>query len=153
MNQMINSVKIGIRLVLLLFIAFNSYAAMYKWVDEDGNTHYSEKPPAGDIDVQTIKPPPKVDTEAANQELANKQEQLKQVDENRSKQAEEEAALQQQAAIQKKNCETAQKNLATINANPRVYSTDEQGNRYKVGEDERQQKIAAAKKAIAEYCK
>ncbi|MCG8614453.1 MAG: DUF4124 domain-containing protein, partial [Pseudomonadales bacterium] len=29
---------------------------MYKWVDEDGNTHYSQSPPPAGVEGTTIKP-------------------------------------------------------------------------------------------------
>ena len=48
-----------------ILVPQNSIARMYKWVDEDGNTQYTQSPPPGDIESEVIKPPPKVDTEAA----------------------------------------------------------------------------------------
>ena len=147
------SLRFSIRLILLYFVAINCYATMYKWVDEEGNTHYSEKPPVGDVEVQTVKPPPKVDTESANKALEGKQNKLKEIDNDRAKQAEAVAAENERMGIDKKNCETARKNLASVNANPRVYGTDADGTRYKLGEDARQAKIAAANEAVAKYCK
>jgi len=147
------SLRFSIRLILLYFVAINCYATMYKWVDEEGNTHYSEKPPVGDVEVQTVKPPPKVDTDSALKELEAKENKLKEIDNDRAKQAETAAAENKPMEINKRNCETSRRNLASVNANPRVYSTDADGNRYKIGEDERQAKIAAAKEAIAKYCK
>ncbi len=145
--------RFSIRLILFYFVAINCYAEMYKWVDAEGNTHYSEKPPAGDVEVQTVKPPPKVDTESANKELEATKNKLKEIDKSRTKPAEDIAAENKQMEINKRNCETSRKNLASVNANPRVYSTDADGTRYKLGEEERQAKIAAAKEAIAKYCK
>lgn len=138
---------------LSFFVAGNCYAAMYKWVDEEGNTHYSEKPPAGDVEVKTIKPPPKVDSDSAVKAVEERKEEEVKQKEAESKTAEEQAKKQQDAALMKQNCETARKNLESITANPRVYSTDEQGNRVRLGEDQRQAKIEAAKKDIAEFCK
>ena len=147
------SLRFSIRLILLYFVAINCYATMYKWVDEEGNTHYSEKPPVGDVEVQTVKPPPKVDTDSALKELEAKENKLKEIDNDRAKQAETAAAENERMEIDKKNCETARKNLASVNANPRVYGTDAGGNRYKLGEDARQAKITAANEAVAKHCK
>jgi len=147
------SSRFSIRLILLYFVAINCYATMYKWVDEEGNTHYSEKPPVGDVEVQTVKPPPKVDTESANEAFEAKQNKSKKAGEGRAKQAEEAVAENERMEIDKRNCESARKALASVNANPRVYGTDADGNRYKLGEEARQAKIAAAKEAIAKYCK
>ena len=140
-------------LCLLFFVAGNVYAAMYKWVDEEGNTHYSEKPPAGDVEVKTIKPPPKVDTDAAVNAVEERKEAEAEQKESESKSAEEQAKKQQDADLMKANCETARKNLESITDNPRVFTRDEQGNRVRMGEDQRQASIDAAKKDIAEFCK
>ncbi|MGH2577901.1 MAG: DUF4124 domain-containing protein, partial [Actinomycetota bacterium] len=40
------------------------FAEMYKWRDAEGQVHYSESPPPG-RPVETIKPPPKVDSTKA----------------------------------------------------------------------------------------
>ncbi len=40
--------------ILFLFLLFGSYSAtaqVYKWVDEDGRTHYSDKPPVSELDA------------------------------------------------------------------------------------------------------
>ena len=140
-------------LCLSFFVAGNCYAAMYKWVDEDGNTHYSEKPPAGDVEVKTIKPPPKVNTDAAVKAVEARKEAEAKQEEAESKAAEEKALDEKDKALMKANCETAKKNLASISDNPRVFTRDEQGNRVRMDEQQRQAKIEAAKKDIAEFCK
>ena len=33
-------------------------AEMYKWVDDEGNTHYTQSPPPGDVEKEIIKPEP-----------------------------------------------------------------------------------------------
>ena len=141
-----------IRLILLYFVAGHCYAAMYKWVDEEGNTHYSEKPPVEDVEVETIKPPPKVDSERALKELEEQEKQINKFNEGQAKQAEEQADADKKAEIQKKNCDLARDKLARVNANPRVY-TGEGEDRRRIGEDERQAKIAEANKMIKEFCK
>jgi hypothetical protein len=50
-------------LMTLLFISSTSYAEIYKWVDENGKVHYSDKKPDEDklkVEQFEIKPPPKV---------------------------------------------------------------------------------------------
>lgn len=140
-------------LCLSFFVAGNCFATMYKWVDEDGNTHYSEKPPAGDVEVETIKPPPKVDTDSAVKAFEEQKGEEARQEEAESKAAEEQANKDKDLALMKSNCETAKKNLESITANPRVFTRDEQGNRVRMGEEQRQAKIEAAKKDIAEFCK
>ncbi len=152
MNLSINNMQSMVLLVLLFFVAFNTHAEMYKWVDEEGNTHYSQSPPPGDVEVQTIKPPPKVksDTAAESQDDSEDKTDASGAEDKIS--AENQAALDKNAEINKRNCEIAKKNLVTVKDNPRVFSTDADGTRRRIGEDERQEKIAAAQKAIADYC-
>lgn len=143
----------AIQLVILSSAAGNCYAEMYKWVDADGQTHYSAKPPAGDIEVSTIKPPPKVDTERALKELEERNNRLKGFEEERNKKAEDKSMAKEDQANNQANCDLAKDKLSRVINNPRVYSKDEDGNRYKVAEEERQAKIAEARTMISEYCK
>ena len=49
------------QLLLLAAIMTNTsvlHAVTYKWVDEDGNTHYTQSPPPGDTKAETIAPAP-----------------------------------------------------------------------------------------------
>jgi len=153
MNKLRRVFHYSLRLCLLFFIVGNCYAKMYKWVDEDGNTHYSEKPPAGDVEVQTVKPPPKVNTEKALKQQEENKKKSEEAKEEQTKSAEEKTKDEADKARQKANCETARKNLASVSANPRVYSVGADGERRRLGEEERQAKITAAQKDIAEFCK
>jgi len=153
MSRLGRIIFFAIQLVILGSTAGICYAEMYKWVDADGQTHYSEKPPAGDIEVSTIKPPPKVDTEKALKELEERKNRLKDIEENRNEKAEEQSAAQEEQAGNQANCDLARDKLSRVINNPRVYSKDEDGNRYKIAEEERQAKIAEARKLISEYCK
>ena len=52
------------RSILFLVVTFacsTTFAAMYKWVDEEGNTHYTQQPPPDGIESKTLKPPPAID--------------------------------------------------------------------------------------------
>ena len=129
-------------------------AAMYKWVDKDGQTHYTQYPPPDeDIQVETIQPPPDVDTAGARKELEQKQEKIESIEEERSKSAEEAAEKAKLSALNKANCDLARDKLNQLNNIPRVYGTDAEGNRVRLGEDERQARIAEARKDIKEWCK
>lgn len=139
--------------LLLLFISGPGFAAMYKWVDADGNVHYTQSPPPGDIEGETIKPPPKVDTDKALKELQDRQDKIKSINEDRTREAEEEKMKEGNLAKKKAACDLAKDKLAKASGSTRVYATDEKGNRVKLGEDERQARIDAAKKEVAEFCK
>ena len=52
----------------------------------------------------------------------------------------------------KKRCQAARQDLATIQSRGQLRERDEKGNTRYVGEEEKQQRIKAAKKQIREYC-
>jgi len=141
-----------IRLGLMCFVAGNAFAAMYKWVDEEGNTHYSERPPPG-IETETIKPPPKVDTERALKDLEERKNKFNESEETRVKKAEDQEIRGEEVAMNKRNCELARDKLAKANEQTRVYAQEKDGTRRRITEEERQERIAAAQKDIAEFCK
>lgn len=135
---------------LLACFSLTTSAAMYKWVDEDGNVHYSEKPPPGDIEVQTIKPPPKVDSEKANQALQEQLDQLKALEEG--KEPKEQAVTEEELAVKKHNCELGKDKLQRLQDNPRVYTEAEDGTRTRLGEEEREARIQEAQQMIKDNC-
>ncbi|MGB7816780.1 MAG: DUF4124 domain-containing protein [Methylotenera sp.] len=66
--------------LLLFFLAMAALgASIYKWVDEQGKTVYSDKPPHGKTAHPVYIPPqpPKVDLEHAQQELERQREKLR----------------------------------------------------------------------------
>lgn len=138
-------------LLALLVFAANAPAAMYKWVDKDGNIHYTQTPPPPDIQAETIKPPPDVDTEKARQELQQQQEMVEKIREQRLAEKEEEKLAQQKLEQKRANCEMAKRRLDSY-TQPRVRYTDEQGNRQYFTEEERQEQIQKSKDMIEEFC-
>lgn len=142
------------RMILTTSLALAlSTAAMagqvYKWVDAQGVTHFSEQPPQGQQATTVNKaapPPPTTETKPAPtfQDIADPE------------QAAADAKVKKEVAEQqvqlRKYCETQRSNLAQLENNPRV-RVEEGGEMRRLGEDERQKRIAVSKKAIAENCK
>ncbi len=90
---------------------------------------------------------------AAPKTPADREAELK-----KAKQAKEEAAkkaAQEQAVAEanKANCESAQRNLRTLQAGGRIAEIDANGQRYYLTEQDRQQRITKAQQDIATYCK
>lgn len=148
-----NTVRFGWILVGWLAGLGLAQAAMYKWVDENGVTHYSQFPPPG-RELQTVvpPPPPAADPEGAQQRLEGL---LQRQDESRKATAEA-AEKQDQAAAEaerrKQNCATARTNLEKLTNLGHRRLTGPDGTAYYPTEEERQQHIAEAQKQIEEYC-
>jgi type IV secretory pathway VirB10-like protein len=147
-----------LRQVCLFFffssVALSSSADVYKWVDENGQTHYSEKAPA-DQKAEMIKapPPPATLPEDAQQKidaLITQQSEAK-------KAQQEQITKQKQDAEQKQiledNCNLAKTNLQTYLDNPGRRVLKEDGTVVRPTEEDRQQKIQEAKQDINEFCK
>ncbi|HSH30492.1 MAG TPA: DUF4124 domain-containing protein [Thiohalobacter sp.] len=140
-------------LPLTLLFSTGLPAAMYKWVDENGQTHYSQYPPP-DREYEALAPPPPPASDAgqAQQEL---EQLLQRQDEQRQarEQAEQEAAAAGRQAEQRQQaCAAARHNLEILTTGGRKRITGPDGVARYLPEEERQAKIAEAQKQIEEYC-
>lgn len=122
---------------------------IYKWVDAQGVTHFSEQPPQGQQanTVNTATPPPPApESKPAPtfKDIADPQQA--------AADAKVKKEVAEQEAQRLKYCETQRNNLAQLENNPRV-RVEDGGEMRRLGEDERQQRIADSKKAITENCK
>jgi hypothetical protein len=146
-----------LRLVCLTFMlslfATAAFAEIYKWVDENGQTHYSQQAPR-DIPATVIKtpPPPAIDPNIAQQqvdELITQQEAEDQVQLEQQNQQKIEA---EKVADQQKNCEIAKQQLEQYQNNPGRRIMDADGNVTRLAEEERQQKTQESQENVTKYC-
>ncbi len=121
-------------------------AQVYKWVDAQGVTHFGAQPPEGQQATSvntTIAPAPAVIPAKLPQVGVDEEQQA--IDEKVKK----EVAAKE--AERKQYCEKMRTNLAQLENNPRLRE-EVNGEVRRLDEDERQKRIAEAKKAIAENC-
>ncbi|NIO42992.1 MAG: DUF4124 domain-containing protein [Burkholderiales bacterium] len=158
-----NTTKGWVRLfslgVLVLAISATSTAKeMYRWVDANGQVHYSDRPPpAGAKNIRTLKESatgtvlPDESTDSApsyiEQEAAFKERQVKRAEE----QAEAEKT-KLAAAERKKNCELARSNYNTISVGGRITRVNSAGEREYLSDEEVAQETAAARAAMEQWC-
>jgi len=138
----------------ILLLPAQGLAKTYKWVDEDGVTHYtSTPPPTGDF--KTIKPPakPAVDPVKAQGEL---QKRLEAFDKRRKEEDKTKAEASKQAADiadKKKKCEQARKNLDVLENKVRIRYTEKDGSLRFLSAEEIETNKQRARDAIKSYCK
>ena len=140
-----------------LLVVSTASAQQYKWVDQNGKVQYGDLPPPG-VKATPLKPPPGPTSSAAPagkkdaKKLSPEQEfQKRQKDEQeRQAKAEKERA---EAATRSANCESARANLRTLESGQRVSSTNAAGERVFMDEQQVAQQTAAARKAVADWCK
>jgi hypothetical protein len=138
---------------MLSLFASAAFAEIYKWVDENGQTHYSQQAPR-DIPATVIKtpPPPAIDPNIAQQQvdaLITQQE----ADEQMSlEQQEQQQIAAEKLATQQSNCKIAQQQLEQYQNNPGRRIMDADGNVTRLAEEERQQKIQESQENVTKYC-
>ncbi len=145
--------KYGCSIFIVLCITHTAYAEVYKWVDNTGQTHYSQFPPT-QYEADTIKtrPGPKVEPSQSQQAVDSLIEQQANDaalrEENRIKQAQE----AEQRKTKSTNCDVAKNNLAQYQNNPSGRMKNAAGEYSRVDENERQQKMKQLKQDIQKYC-
>ncbi len=137
---------------LLLSSGINNVSAdVYKWLDDDGNVHYSQKSPPG-VKADAIKSPQAVDpTETQKrvdilikeQKIATKEKHL--TDKERKIAAEKRKK-------QRENCSKARHNLKLYEDNPHARVLDDEDEATYITEEKRQENISKLKKYINDHC-
>lgn len=138
---------------VVLFCATIAFADVYKWVDEHGETHYSQLPPANQpADIIKAPPPPAIDPSKAQEkidQLIMEQAEDARAREEKQQQLKQNAA---QEATRKENCKKAKHNLQQYQDNPGRRVMDAEGNVTRIKEEDRQQKIKDFQKSVNEFC-
>lgn len=145
------SLLLGVIVVTGCLVGGTAIAAMYKWVDKEGNVHYSQVPPS-DKEAETIAPPPPVPTQPAKPPAQEAAEAM----ENEQKAAEEEAEKrkadeERRAELYRKNCEIATENMAIYRTSNRIITPE--GEKVRLSDEMRAEKIKEAQEAMDKYCK
>lgn len=141
-----------------LFAAISSFCAaaaagpMYKWVDENGETHYTQSPPPAGIQGQEMAPPPPPADAARQQEdLDRLEKNLDSTEETRQKDAKKQAEDAEYAAQKKLKCTQARERLMKAQR-PRTNFVDADGSVRRASEEERQQQIKESEDQVKEFC-
>lgn len=154
----------GVVVLVTLTTVFSIATAaetMYRWVDAEGNVHYSDQaPPAGAKETKSLNQPRqsaagRAEDAADSSSYVEKEAEFQ---ERREKGAEADAEAKKAADIAAtwdKNCDTARNNLETLTdpRGGRVREKNAQGELVYVPEDQRQRQMAQAREDIKKWCK
>jgi len=115
----IHYLKYCCSIFVILTFQGTAYAQAYKWVDENGQTHFSQQAPANaESEVIKTRPGPKVEPAQSQQAV----DELIQKQSNDAQKKEKESLKHQQqterAKAKSKNCEIAKGNLKAYQDNP-----------------------------------
>lgn len=141
-------------LVLLCACATPAGAQMYRYIDENGVTVYSQvPPPSGDATRITPDPPPSAaERGAAIERLRERLESDFDRRTEAEKQAEQAAAEAARAEVRDKNCRAARTNLETLNNLGGRFLTLPDGRTVKPDDAQRQRLIDDARGHVRENC-
>jgi len=144
---------LSIPLLAIALAASAQASEVFKWVDDEGVTHYEERAPANK-DYSLIKTYGEVpsDAAAAKQRLEQQRADKKAADEKGVGYAEQKQAADAQAKVRAENCKGARNNLKTIQENARVRILGDDGEFRYLSEEERQSQIDTAKEMISANC-
>jgi hypothetical protein len=122
---------ISVLLCALITVATTlANAAVYKWVDENGQTIYSQTPPpAGTGSVERIKAPPRPSSNSGTpaQKSKNDAAALNEPQSEKKTQEQDKKKLQQAETERKKHCDEMREDVDTLINKPIVRRTSENG--------------------------
>ena len=151
-----------IRLILLASLCWSlaATAEVYKWVDKDGNVHFTDQKPEAEKNAETVDTSFSELSETRQQAAEQRIELLRQSEiSNKASQAEytdrraqqrdknREARAKRDAA-----CARGRSDLAITERSNRLYTTDENGERSYLSDEQRVARTTAARKLIADHC-
>jgi hypothetical protein len=152
-------------LILLMLGSANTFAAVSKWVDAQGQVHYSDQPPPPEAKAETLRSTSDIEgtagindvtgtsQPAAQKTIAEREAELKKA--QQAKQAEADKAAQKQAAADalKASCVNAQQNLRNLQEGVRMVEIGANGERSYMDDTQRQQRIEKTQQEISNLCK
>jgi hypothetical protein len=149
---------ISVLLCALLSMTTSAVAATYKWVDENGQTVYSQTPPpSGTQGVERIKGPPRAPSNSGAPDAAQKtKDDAAAFDErrdDRKNQEQDKKKMQQADAKRKEHCDGMRADIETLTNKPIVRRTSEDGSESVVmTTEERESDVKMLRERLKKEC-
>jgi hypothetical protein len=128
-------------------------ASVYRWVDERGRVHYTDRPPSPDAAPEPVKIAPRP---AEDPELSARRERqrrfLDAIEEDRTLQRAEAEARREEARRQAANCQRVQRSLRQFELGGALYLEEENGDRRYLDDDERARSLAELQRLQRTWC-
>jgi hypothetical protein len=143
-------------LLVLIFFSLNAHAKVQKWVDAEGNVHYSDTIPPEDTEARAVHNftgkgqagtpgyTPKT--------VAEREAELKKNKQGKEDAAQKQAEQDKLAETKKSNCAAARENARVLEESPRIVTYDEKGERTFIDDAARAQRLEEARKVISDSC-
>ncbi|MCG8369626.1 MAG: DUF4124 domain-containing protein [Proteobacteria bacterium] len=149
------ALAIACALAALTVSAGTAASEIYKWIDEDGNVHYEDRP-SGASSVERLDiPSRRTDDGSVRQRIDAFRETRAARAEASSAAAAAQKAAEENAAAEaerRQACERARARLESYLQARRLYRMDDNGERIYLDDAQRQAARTRAEEAIAEHC-
>lgn len=155
MQKKVKSMKNLTKLLMLLvyFTTSTTFASekIYKWVDANGQTHYTTKKPENknsqEMNIRVAKPrpstAPQINEEKEKVTASERFDEYRKQRENKKK----------RSVANKKRCNKAKATLARFKEQIHFAHTDAKGEKTYLEDSQREEILNASNKAIKKYCK
>jgi len=141
-----------ILLMLLMGIPFQGSAEVYKWVDEQGQTHYGEKPPSANANEVKIKDAPSADVSVLKRNEES-DKLLRVYEEERNIKNEERQKAEEEERKQAEKCMIAGNELKDMQQEGvSYYDLDDKGERKFLSDTELNQRIKKLQEQYNLHC-
>ena len=128
-------------------------AEIYKWVDEEGVTHYTQQPPpASQASRVDVTGPGEAEIEREQRAMEQTAAELEAAREQRRESAREEARAERQEARRAQQCAQLRENIETLADRRRLRVRDGEGRVRRLSEEERRQRLAERRAELDEHC-
>ncbi|MFQ5644234.1 MAG: DUF4124 domain-containing protein [Thiogranum sp.] len=138
--------------VLLLSGGVIAHAGTYRWVDENGQVHYTDRKQGAQ--TQGIKPyaTPGAAQAAPGERMEKTRRLLNAYRLEREQKREQKAAQKAAQEKRKKSCNRARDDVRRYNTYRRVYRLDDDGNRVYLSDQERTDLLQRSQEKVARWC-
>jgi len=147
-----------IALATSLLFVLPAQAEVYKWTDEHGRVHFSDKPPTENAPEYQLRTPASADNTSPQESLTDAERRARQRKLSDSLEADrremEQAAVKrkEQQARREHNCKVARAELSASKKANLVYDYDQQGNRVYHSEAQKQRYLESKHAAVRKWC-
>ena len=139
----------------VLFFLLNSIAQaeIYKWVDEDGKVHFSDRPAENSNQINLQTDSSKKSSSSSESREERRQRILQSLQEDRlAKQKLKDEEKKKQAKLSRQ-CNYARDALKNYQRSSRLYNLDENGNRVYMSDKSKEQTIKNLQANINKHCR
>ncbi len=133
----------------ILLLALPVTAEIYKWVDDEGNVHFGDKPQSK-ANAETVK----IDKFTPDQSYRTRMESIKQnVESQREESMDSKVEQQKVASENARRCQQAKRRLTPLREKIRLFRYDDAGERKYVSDSERTSEIKQLEAIVKRTCK